>query len=165
MIVLGYIGNDKKDPFTTRLARKIIQWAQKGSFYEKVTHVESLLAGNAKSARIGSSSLKDGGVRIKDNVELNPKNWMAMSVPLFSEAKAEAWHVKNNGKKYDFKGALATILWLMGHEQDEIICVEAVAIPQNIIDAWAMTTAEFMAFCASLPGSVDVTTEFFKDSK
>ena len=164
MIVLGYIGENEGDSWLVKAARAVTRWVQKGSAYEKVTHVESLLSGNCKSARIGSSSLRDKGVRIKDNVVLNKDHWIVLDVPLFSADKAEAWHRIYNGAVYDLAGAISTVLWLLKQKPDEFICVEAVARPQGIVDSHQMTTAEFMSFCMSLPGTEDITSEFFKDA-
>jgi len=165
MLVLGYIGNSPGDNWLTKAARAVTRWAQKGSFYEAVTHVESHLGGPWYAARIGSSSFRDKGVRTKDNVELHKGNWIVLNVPLFKAELAEEWHLQNNGKIYDLNGAIATILWLLKQEPDEFICVEAVAIPQHILDSHQMTTAEFMAFCMSLPGSEDVTDTFFAEER
>ena len=161
MLVLGYIGEGAHDSLIVKLARAVTRWVQKGSVYSNVTHVESLLAGTCSNARIGSSSLRDKGVRVKNNVELNKNHWIVLDVPLFSAEHAETWHTINNGKVYDLAGAISTILWLLKQEPEEFICVEAVAIPQGIIDSHQMTTAEFMALCHSLPGSRVVTKEFF----
>lgn len=165
MIVLGYIGQNEGDSWLVKAARAVTRWVQKGSVDEKVTHVESLLAGDWRSARIGSSSLRDKGVRIKDNVLLKENHWIVLDVPLFSAEKAEAWHKMYNGKVYDLAGAIATVLWLLKQKPDEFICVEAVALPQGVVDAHQMTTAEFMAFCRSLPGTEDITQEFFSKGK
>lgn len=162
MIVLAHIGNEKNDKWNVKAARAIIRWAQKGSEYEDVTHVESLLDGTWDDATIGSSSLRDGGVRVKEHVRLNKDNWIAIHVPHFSAKRAKEWHEINNGKMYDFIGAIATILWLLKQKPDDyIICVEAVALPQGIRDAHTLTTAEFIALCMSMPGAKDVTDEFF----
>lgn len=161
MIVLGYIGNNKGDSLIVRAARSITRWVQKGAYFEEVTHVESLLGGDRRNARIGSSSLRDKGVRIKTGVVLNPANWVVLDVPAFTEEASEAWHAKNNGKFYDLSGAISTVLWLLKQEPEEYMCVEAVGTPQRIVDAHKLTTAEFMAVCLSLPGSRIVTQEFF----
>lgn len=161
MIVLGYTGSGGEEGLLTKAFRLITRWAQKGTTYRDVTHVESLLGGTWKNARIGSSSMRDKGVRIKDNVRLKPDNWIAIHVPQFSASRAEAWHAIHNGKKYDFLGALGTRLWFLKNSPNRFICVDAVGIPQGAVDADKMTTAEFIALCMSLPGAVIVTNEFF----
>jgi hypothetical protein len=84
---------------------------------------------------------------------------------MFSIVRAEAWHTANNGKIYDMRGAIATVLWLLGHAPEEYICVEAVAIPQGIVDPHQLTTAKFMALCATLPGTEDITEAFFAEER
>ena len=115
MIILGYIGDHSTDTLSVRLGWGITRWVQRGQ-YRQVTHTESVLRGtNYKCCTIASSSVRDGGVRIKRNVTLSKGNWIAVDVPSWDVWLAVTWVTARLGAKYDWLGALATrIFWLRG---------------------------------------------------
>jgi hypothetical protein len=163
MKVLAFVGQHSKDDLTARLGWAIVRLAQLGATYKRSTHVEALLAGPWYSASIGSASLRDGGVRVKRDVRLNPAHWMVIDVPSWDVDKAIDWYSRHHGAPYDWRGAVATIFWFLPQSKTSWFCNEAVAAPFGLIDAHRQTPAAFIATLMSLPGSRDVTAEFFSE--
>lgn len=161
MIVLAYIGNHRKDGITARIGWGLVRLAQIGAKYRRVTHVESLLVGPWHSASIASSSLREGGVRIKRDVRLTPGHWIAIDVPAWDTEDAIDWFAEHEGQPYDWRGALATALWFLPHGVRSWFCNEAVAAPHGVVDGHRLTPAAFIALALSMPGSRVITEEFF----
>jgi hypothetical protein len=159
MLIAHYIGNHSADPLNVRLGWACVRLVQKGAF-SRVTHCEAILREyGAGVADIASSSLRDGGVRKKENVALDPGNWKIADVPLFDAAKAAEWFAEHDGAPYDFRGALATVL--PGRTQaGHFFCNYSVgAAPGVLLTPECFTPAQFAAICFSL--GRDVTDEFF----
>jgi hypothetical protein len=114
MIVLGYIGDHKGEGLRRRAGREIIRLGQIGYTHRNVTHVEMLLRGTWDNADIASSSLMDGGVRIKQGVRLNPAHWLAISVPGWDAAESSGWFFAHDGEPYDSRGAVGSVLYGLG---------------------------------------------------
>ena len=166
MKVLAFIGQHSKDDISARLGWGIVRLAQVGATYRRVTHVESHLGGPWYDCTIGSSTLRknaDGktGVRTLSGVRLNPAHWMVIEVPTWDVKHTTAWHARHDGAAYSWSGSVATIVWFLPHDPVRKNCVSAVGEPHGVVDVHRMTTAAFMALCMSLPGSRDVTAEFF----
>ena len=161
MKVLAFIGQHNKDDITARLGWALVRLAQIGARFRRTTHVEALLHGPWYAATIASSSLRDGGVRVKRDVRLNPAHWMVVDVPAWDVNRAIDWFDIHAGAPYDWRGAVATVFWFLPDSKRSWFCNEAIAAPHGLIDAHRQTPAEFIAHCMSLPGSRDVTTEFF----
>ena len=162
MIILAYIGNHRKDGTAARIGWALVRLAQIGAKFRRVTHVESLLAGPWHSATIASSSLRDGGVRIKRDVRLTPGHWIAINVPAWDTEDAIDWFEHHQGQRYDWRGALATVFWFLPQSLLEWFCNEAVAAPHGVVDGHRLTPAAFVALALSVPGSRVITEEFFK---
>lgn len=104
------IGSHAGDPWNMRLGAWLTRLVQKGR-YGDVTHCEAILGENADgTVRIASSVMRDGGVRIKDGVRLDPALWMVVDVPQWDSRRALAWFNQHAGEPYDWRGALATVL-------------------------------------------------------
>lgn len=95
-------------------------------------------------------------------VRLNPDHWLVIDVPGWDLDDAIDWFDAHNGDKYDWRGAMATVLWFLPHSASRYFCNEAVAIPHGVVDAWRLTPAAFIALCMSMPGARDVTAKFFE---
>lgn len=109
MKVCLFIGKHTKDTPSVRLGWFLTRLVQKGS-YSNVTHVEAILAEHEDgSVTIGSSSLRDGGVRTK-RCFLTPENWIIVDVPQWDVAKSAAWFSEHDGEPYDWRGAFATCM-------------------------------------------------------
>ncbi|GLS13606.1 hypothetical protein [Hydrogenophaga electricum] len=161
MIVLGYIGNHASDDIAARIGWAAVRAAQKGATWRRVTHVEAVLAGTGRHCAIGSSSLRDGGVRIKPDANLTPANWVAVNVPHWDTEAAIDWFTAHSGEPYDTRGALATVLWFLPHHRGSWFCNEAVAAAHGVIDPHRLTPAAFFALALSQPGARICTAEFF----
>ena len=161
MKLLAFVGKHAKDDLIARLGWALVRLAQVGARYKRTTHVEALLYGPWHSAAIASSSLREGGVRVKRDVRLNPAHWLVIDVPSWDVDVAIDWFDAHKGAPYDWRGAMATVLWFLPHSPKSWFCNESVAAPFGLIDAHRMTPAEFVAVSMSLPGSRDVTSEFF----
>lgn len=161
MKILGYIGDHQKDGITARLGWALVRLAQVGATYRRVTHTEALLSGSAASATIASSSLRDGGVRVKTTA-LNPAHWVVIDVPTWDEVAAASWFEVHAGEPYDRMGAMASVLWFLPHALEAWFCNEAVGAAVGLIDPHGMPPSMFMAIARLQPGARDVTAEFFK---
>lgn len=167
MIVLGYIGKHKGQGFRAWLGWALIRIAQVGRTWRRVTHTEILVGGAAACADIASSSLIDGGVRIKRGVELNRAHWVAVDVPdsiMRNTELAKSWFLLREGMPYDWRGAAGSVLYGLGHRKGGYFCNEACGSAMRQIDPQKMPPAGFMAWCMD-QGGRDVTAEFFKDQK
>jgi hypothetical protein len=160
MKVLAFVGQHNKDDFTARLGWAIVRLAQLGARYKRATHVESLVVGPWYSATIASSSVRDGGVRIKRDVRLDPKNWIVIDMPMWDTEDTIDWHALHDGAEYSWSGSTATIVWFLPHDKERKNCVAAVGEPHGVIDVHRMTTAAFIALCFSM-GGMDITEQFF----
>ncbi|MDO8771913.1 MAG: hypothetical protein Q7K57_25010 [Burkholderiaceae bacterium] len=159
MIILGYIGDHKKDGWRARFGWWLVRLVQSGPF-KQVTHVEALLKGdNYKAVTIGSSSLRDGGVRIKDT-DLTPGHWIAVDVPGWNAMDAHFWFISHAAAPYDWRGAMATILFWMRDVPYEWFCNESVGAP-FIQTPDQYTPCRFMALALSMPSARIVTPELF----
>lgn len=164
MIVLGYTGNHKGHGFRQRAGRELIRLGQFGYTYRNVTHTELVLRGPWYRADIASSSLMDGGVRVKRGVELNPKHWMAVSVPGWSEDDAELWFEIHDGEPYDSRGAVGSVLYGLGQDAGWF-CNEADGSAVKQIDPHKMPPAGFINYALGQRDARIVTAEYFGTAK
>lgn len=147
MKVLLYIGNHAKDDLLSRLGWFIIRSIQSGEF-KQVTHCEAILEKHTDGTyTIASSSLRDGGVRIK-RTDLTKENWRCFDVPVFKVEDATEWFKEHNGSKYDVRGAVATII-PFGDSPTRWFCNEAVGAAVGLLAPEQLTPSEFAAICAS----------------
>jgi hypothetical protein len=157
MLVSLYIGNHAADALYVRLGWALTRLVQKGDF-DRVTHCESILGGDCNSAVIGSSSLRDGGVRTKHDVKMDPANWLIADVPMWDAMRAAQWFADHDGEEYDERGALATVL--PGHHSSiRWFCNEAVGASAGLLTPETFTPSTFAAVCFTF--GRDVTAEFF----
>lgn len=165
MIVLAYVGRHKGEGLRAWLGWALIRLGQVGRTHRRVTHTEILLDGQWHSAVIGSSSLLDGGVRIKRFVRLTPGNWRAFYLPdgpQRSTALAWGWFQKHQGQPYDWRGAVGSVLYGLGHRAGSWFCNEACGAALRQTDPHKSPPAAFIAWLVDL-GAIDVTDEFFNN--
>ena len=165
MIKLGYIGNHAADTLPVRIGWAATRAVQTGKF-KRVTHTESVLSGtNYKRCTIASSSARDKGVRIKENITLTKGHWIALEVPGFNADRSRSWFVLYLGCAYDWVGAIATKLPFLrpiSRRFTWFFCNEA-CLAAFIHRADSYTPSESFDLLVSRFGAVDVTDEFFKD--
>lgn len=156
MRIAFYIGNHAADSWPVRLGCYLTRLAQKGEF-KKATHCEAIHEELPDgSCVIASSSLRDGGVRLK-TVTLNPENWRIVNVHQWNVKKSIELMSITKGEPYDLRGALATVL--PGKQQTgRWFCNEWIGAPY-LQASYSFQTAQFMAICLSL--GAEVTQEFF----
>jgi hypothetical protein len=169
MIVLGYIGNHKKDDILVRLGWFITRLMQTGKF-KRVTHTECVHAGsNYKLCTIASSSARDHGVRSKENIALTKGNWIALDVPSWAIEPSKAWFKAFDGCPYDWLGAAGTKLHFLRnlhYSVERFFCNETTpkALPVSYMaNPQELTPSEFFEVLERDFGAVDVTDLFFKD--
>lgn len=160
MIVLGYIGNHKGEGFRRRAGRELIRVGQWPYTYRQVTHTEMLLDGTWDKADIASSSLMDGGVRIRNDVKINPAHWISVDVPTWDAHQSSAWFFEHLGQPYDSRGAIGSVLYGIGSNKGWF-CNEACGASIGQIDPQTMPPAGFFALALRQPGARIVTDEFF----
>ncbi len=161
MLAALYVGDHAQDALNVRVGAGLTRLVQKGP-YGRVTHAEAILAGaDFRRVDIGSSSVRDGGVRTKRNVALTPGNWMVVDVPRWDADRSRLWFAAHDGEPYDWRGAWATVL--PGHHQAGAwFCNEAVGASVGLLTPECFTPAQFAAICLTL--GVDVTARFFSAS-
>lgn len=162
MIILGFVGDHAKDTLMVRLGWALTRWVQRGA-HKQVTHTESVLSGtHYKHCTIASSSARDGGVRIKEGVALTKGNWVAVDVPCWDMATAIAWFSARLGCRYDWLGAVGSVVFFIPGTFNKYFCNNATG-DAFIQESKQYPPAKFWAIALSMPGSRDVTDEFFKD--
>lgn len=159
MLVACYIGDHAKDGLLTRAGWALTRAVQKGK-YRQVTHTEAILVEHEDgTVDIGSASLRDGGVRIKRKVRLNPDHWLIADVSQWDVDAAHDWFIEHYGERYDIRGAFVSWLPIMWQRWREWFCSESIA------DAVDMKTPSLYgpALLADVAFSLgrDVTQEFF----
>lgn len=151
MRVALYVGDHAGDDLLTRAGWRLTRLVQKGEF-GLVTHCEAVLRQDPTGAvDIASSSVRDGGVRIKQGVFLQPESWWLVDVPAWSADRARDWFVAHAGAPYDWRGAWATVM--PGHRRaGEWFCNEAVGAAAGLRTPEVFTPSQFAAICVSLSG-------------
>lgn len=159
MLIAHYIGNHDKDDVLTRIGWAATRLVQRGR-YSAVTHCEAIhRIGMNNLVTIASASLRDGGVRVKHNIQLTQGKWLIIDVPQFSVDLSIEWFAQHIGQPYDLRGALATVLPGTGLS-DHWFCNETVAASVDFKDPQIFGPAQFASITASI--GTDVTQEFFK---
>ena len=171
MRVAFYYGDHKKDGLRARLGYALIRLGQVSEVYSQYTHCEAILDGSWREAVIGSASVRDGNqVRIK-TTDLTPGHWTVLDVPAADAKRARDWFDSNARRPYSMLGAVSSALWvaraalrLIGREPQELgqWCSRAVGESIGLVGSQDMSVAELAAALWNLPGTRDVTTEFFQ---
>lgn len=170
MIVLGYIGNHRKDGFMARLGWGLIRLGQSKHRFGKVTHTEAVLCGQWWNCTIASATARDDAtIRIK-TTELNPEHWIVLDVPLWDREKSETWFKANVGTPYSKLGAAASASMLVAMVLDiakvDVLtlgswCSRAVPESVGVQGAEDLSPSEVFTLAWALPGTVDITVQFF----
>lgn len=166
MIVLTYIGDHAKDVLRVRLGWALIRLVQRGAF-KQVTHMECVLAGNDyRLCTIASSSVRDGGVRIKADIALTKGNWQAFDVPAFPVEKSRHWFEAHEGEAYNMVGAMATKLPLLRQLALRLagyFCNWSCLASCGLKYAYKETPSQSIERLVREHNAIDVTDIFFKD--
>lgn len=160
MKLLLYIGDHTKDNPSVRLGWWLTRLVQKGQF-SNVTHVEAILQENADgTVNIASSSLREGGVRIKQNVKLDPTHWIVVET-VYSAETAHQWFLDHLGQKYDALGAFATCMPFQWSQKDRWFCNQAVGASIGLKSPETFGPSQFSTFALTI--GQDVTESFFRE--
>lgn len=152
MKTLHYIGTHHADTLSVRAGWALTRAAQRGT-YAQVTHCEAVHAMHSDgTADIASSSLREGGVRLKTGVRLQPGNWLLIDVPGWHLAHSQSLLERTAGSPYDLRGAVSSALILFGESRTRWFCNEWVGAPW-LPDSYIFGPAQFAALCASQPGA------------
>ena len=153
-----YIGDHTKDDPTVRLGWWLTRLVQKGQF-STVTHVEAILQENADgTVNIASSSLREGGVRIKENTRLTPGHWIIVETG-YSTETAFHWFKDHLGQQYDALGAFATCMPFQWSQKNRWFCNQAVGAAIGLKSPETFGPSQFAAFALTIGN--DVTAKFF----
>ena len=161
MLVANYIGKHAGDTWPTRMGWWLTRITQKG-LYGMVTHSEAIHAENSDgSVTIASASLRDGGVRVKHNVVLNPAHWLIADMRGWDVQASLDLLARTKGQPYDLRGALATRL--PGNDSSvRWFCNKWVSFP-FLQAAGTFGPHHLAAICMS--AGKDVTREFFGERR
>ena len=160
MKIAHYIGDHAGADWLIRAGVALIRLGQKGP-YGHITHTEAIHTEHPDGAvTIASASLRDGGVRSKHAL-LNPAHWRITDVPQWDVALSVLMLSQTQGRPYDLRGALATVL--PGRQSDTaFFCNKWVAAPY-LKAAGSFGPHHFAAICLSI--GQDITTNFFGGRK
>lgn len=170
-LIAFYFGDHAGDGLAAQLGVGIIRWAQKGAQFADTSHCEQILARYPDgSVDIGSATLRNehpdtgkNGVRVKRRVMLNPAHWRVYWCPqqgkLFDPAMARAVLARQDGKRYDLAGAVASAVLRVAHAVARWFCSEIVMACAGFLDTWQFTPARAEAVVASYGD--DITDTFF----
>ena len=126
-----------------RLFNRLTSWWLRGPY----SHVELVLGyDHAGQAICASSSMMDGGVRVK-HMTLNPDHWDVVQVSGSSDA-AWLWLRKHEGAGYDYLGLLGFVARVLGHDKRKFVCSEAVAEMLGIREGWRFDPCSLYAALA-----------------
>lgn len=171
-----YIGDHKKDTLLARVGYWLIRFGQVRQRFGGHTHVEAIISGPWWNATIiGATRRKEDGacVRIK-TTGLTPGNWLILDVPAWDHAEFMKRAKPLLGTPYSDVGAAASasmfvgfILWCAGVviENLDQWCSRFILQSAGVEGAEDFNVAEAFTLAKSLPGSVDVTAEYFAASK
>jgi hypothetical protein len=169
MIILGYIGDHKKDTLLVQAGWALTRLVQTGK-HKRVTHTECVHAGNNyKFCTIASSSARDGGVRTKTDIALTKGNWIAFDVTQWSIEPSQAWFKAYDKCPYDWLGAAGTklpFLRNLHYSVERFFCNETSpkALPVSYMaNPQELTPSEFFEALERDFGAVDVTDIFFEN--
>lgn len=172
-LIAFYTGDHAGDGLAARAGVAIIRWAQKGARFAETSHCEHIVAVHADgTVDIGSATLRkehpttgQNGVRIKRGVRLNPEHWRVYWCPkqgaLFDPQLALDVLQRQDGKRYDLLGAVASAVLRVGHAVARWFCSEIVMTCAGFIDGWQFTPARAEAVIASY--GTDITAAFFAE--
>lgn len=169
MIVAWYVGNHKGD-LLGMIGYWLIRLGQWRQVFGKVTHCEAVLAGHWYSAVICGASRRDGK-RVRAKVtELNPAHWRILEIPLWSQPEWERQARPLLGTPYSDAGAISSaspmLSLLLGPFVGPIArlgqwCSRFILQGAGVVGAEDMSVSEAMTYAVNLPGTVDITAEFF----
>lgn len=169
MLTAWYIGKSKNEGWKSRLWDALIRLGQINERFEHATHCEAVMSGHWAMATIAGASLRDDGVRFK-TTNLNPDHWIILSVPAWSRVRSEAWFTANKGQPYSALGAASSasllvrfVLKLFKVRPSSLgeWCSRALGLSVGVGGAEDMSVSELMALAMALPGTKDVTSQFF----
>ena len=174
MLTAWYIGDHSKDGFMARLGYALIRLGQIGQKYGKATHCEGIVMGPWWHCTIAGASRRDGAqVRFK-TVELTPGHWVILDVPQWDVVAFTAEAEKLAGTRYSDIGAASSasmlvglIVRLAGVQVAELgqWCSRFILDCNKVQGAEDMSVSEAMTLALALPGTRDVTSEFFSPTK
>lgn len=171
-IIAFYTGDHAGDGLGARLGVALIRWAQKGAAFADATHCEQVIGLNPDgSVDIGSATLRrehpvtgHNGVRVKRGVHLNAAHWRVYWCPqtgaLFDPQTARDILDRQDGKRYDLRGAVASAVLRVRQSANRWFCSEIVMACAGFLDTWLFTPARAEAVIAA--HGRDITDDFFR---
>lgn len=159
MKIACYIGDHAKDSIPTRIGWAGTRIVQKG-LYAQVTHTEAILSVHDDgTVDIGSATLRENRVRVKERVRLNPRHWLIANVPHWDVEAARAWFIEHDAERYDIRGAFASWTPIMWQRENQWFCSESIAAAVGMKTP-SLYGPSLLADVAFSQGR-DVTAEFF----
>lgn len=137
-----YLGRKKDNPKTTWLDRIICFFS--GSKY---SHIEVVFDYDTvtHTGESWSTSPRDNGVRSK-RINFDNGHWEVYEYqPLYKLSVSTTKAILKNylGYKYDYIGALGSLLWFIPDSRNRIFCTEFCGVALAIANAHRMTPGEF----------------------
>lgn len=140
----------------SRIFNRFVSWWTRGPY----SHCEAVFDGFRSldgPVLCGSSSLMDGGVRLK-MIELTPEHWDIIDVPAVDGLRvldwfnAHTWTISRPAAKYDVIGLLSTS-FPVPQRSGRYFCNEAIGAGVGLSEPWRYTPNSFAHVVALLPGS------------
>lgn len=129
---------------------KLAMYKGKGNFYDrlirivtcsKYSHCELVIDGICYS-----SSPRDSGVRVK-YINLTTDSWDLFDLPdYYNQEAALTWFIENIGKKYDWIGAVISILPFQMNIPNKFFCSEACATMLGLSDPKSYTPQKLLDY-------------------
>lgn len=138
-------------PWYQVLHHLLVSWWTNGPY----THIEVILEEKGKGVyTCGSSSARDGGVRVK-NMSLPVSKWDIIEFDSTPNdlLKAKKFFEENSGRKYDYLAWLGFLFRVYKGERKKIFCSEAALSSVGFIQTWRYDPNSMVPLILRLPGA------------
>lgn len=170
MLTLWYIGDHRDDGFWPRVGYFVIRLGQTAERFGYATHCEAVQGGPWWACCIVGASRRDGAQVRQKTVALNPAHWRVLDVPLWDLQAFVQRATPLLGTRYSDFGAAASAS-MLARIAASVLRIDIASLGQwcsrfladgnGVQGAEDFSVSELMALAWSLPGTRDVTVEFF----
>lgn len=170
MLTIWYIGDHSEDDAWSRMGYFVIRFGQSAERFGYATHCEAVQCGPWFNCSLLGASRRDGKQVRQKTVRLTPGNWRVLDVPLWDLADFNRRAMPLLGTPYSDFGAAASAS-LFVRFVALVLRIDIVALDQwcsrflaqgaGVEGAEDFSVSELMALAMALPGTRDVTEDYF----